>query len=429
MHQAVSLVETQAQQSAADETPQDAAALRYMGCQPILDASYRLFGHELLFRSGPKNAFSGDGVDATRQVIDGALTMSLDATTGDGKIFVNCTREALTEELVTLLPAQRTVLEILETLEVDDEIFNACVKLKKNGYEIALDDYTPNPSMDRLLELADYAKLDFRACDEPTLDAIRKHLAPYKMQLLAEKVETEQEFELGRVQGFIYFQGYFFAKPLMLEEQDIAPDKTICLQLLAMVTQPDCDRMMIERLLMTDSALCFRLLRLVNSAGMGIRNPIRTVKQAMLMIGERELYKLIVVASAMRLADENPVAKQLIVLALRRARFCELMAPAARQSGGEQYLIGMLSAMDAMLRTPIRKVLEKLPLRQEAAGVLLGEQGLAAYPLQLLLAYEAQDWPTVDRLCSRMHVPQQRLIDVFGASQRWGSEQIKGLLA
>jgi EAL and modified HD-GYP domain-containing signal transduction protein len=413
MHQAVSLVETQAQQSAADETPQDAAALRYMGCQPILDAAHRLFGHELLFRSGPKNAFSGDGVDATRQVIDGALTMSLDATTGDGKIFVNCTREALTEELVTLLPAQRTVLEILETLEVDDEIFNACVKLKKNGYEIALDDYTPNPSMDRLLKLADYAKLDFRACDEPTLDAIRKHLAPYKMQLLAEKVETEQEFERGRVQGFSYFQGYFFAKPLMLEEQDIAPDKTICLQLLAMVTQPDCDRMMIERLLMTDSALCFRLLRLVNSAG----------------IGERELYKLIVVASAMRLADENPVAKQLIVLALRRARFCELMAPAARQSGGEQYLIGMLSAMDAMLRTPIRKVLEKLPLRQEAAGVLLGEQGLAAYPLQLLLAYESQDWPTVDRLCSRMHVPQQRLIDVFGASQRWGSEQVKGLLA
>lgn len=428
MHNVVSLLE-EAPQPASDVTPPDAVALRYMGCQPILDRSHNLFGHELLFRSGPKNAFSGEGNDATRQVIDGALTMSLDATTGNGKIFVNCTREALTEELVTLLPAPRTVLEVLETLEVDDAVFAACVKLKNSGYQIALDDYTPSPAMDRLLELSDYVKLDFRACDEPTLDAIRKHLEPHKLQLLAEKVETEMEFDRALAQGFSYFQGYFFAKPLMMQEQDIPLDKTVCLQLLAMVTQPDCDRATIERLIMTDSALCFRLLRLVNSAGMGIRNPIRTVKQAMLMIGERELYKLIVVASAMRLADDSPVAKQLIVLALRRARFCELMAPAARQSGGEQYLIGMLSAMDAMLRTPISKVLEKLPLRQEAAGVLLGEHGLASYPLQLLLAYESQDWPTVDRLCSRMHVPQQRLIDVFGASQRWGSEQLKGLMA
>ncbi len=425
----MSVLATNPRESEPQAEPAPAETLRYMGCQPILDRSQALFGHELLFRSSSKNAFSGEGDSATRQVIDGALSMSLDATTNAGKMFVNCTREALTEELVTLLSPQRTVLEVLETLEIDDAIYKACVTLKACGYEIALDDYTPNPAMDRLLPLADYVKLDFRACAPQELDVIRRHVAPYPLRLLAEKVETGQEFDSALQQGFSYFQGYFFAKPIMVEEQHIPPDKTICLQLLAMVTSPDCDRAMIERLIMCDSSLCLRLLRLVNSAGMGIRNSVRTVKQAMLMIGERELYKLIVVASTMRLADGCPVSNQLIVLALRRARFCELLAPAARQSGGEQYLIGMISAMDAMLRIPIARVLEKLPLRAEAAAVLLGNGGLAAYPLELLLAYEAQDWKTVDKLSGRMHIAENKLAETYAKAQSWASEQLLGMLA
>lgn len=395
-----------------------------MGCQPILDRSQNLYGHELLFRNSPKNAFAGEGDAATRHVIDGALTMSLDEGLGDGKLFVNCTRESLTEQLVTLMPVKRTVLEVLETLDVDDAIVDACISLKQRGYEIALDDYTPSPHMDRLLDIADYVKLDFRACDEAELARLRKHVMRPGIRLLAEKVETEEEFKRALGQGYTYFQGYFFAKPIMMEEQTIPTDKSICLQLLSLVMNPPCDREMLERLLMTDSSLCFRLLRMVNSAGMGIRNTIRTVRQAILMIGEQELCKMILVASVERFVEGSPGAKQLITLALRRARFCELTAPAARQSGGEQYLIGMMSAMDAMLRTPISKLLEKLPLRQEAAAVLLGDHGFASYPLQLMMAYEEKNWKTVDTLCSRMHIPEHQLVETLGKADLWSIEQV-----
>ncbi len=398
--------------------------LRFIGCQPILDRDQKTFGHELLFRSGAGNHFSGDPDSASRQVIDGVLTMGLQASIGTGKIFVNCTRESLTEGLVTLLPVATTVVEVLETVRVDAPVIAACEQLKELGYQIALDDYVPHEGMDRLLDLADYVKLDFRMCDPAAVRKIRRHVDGRGIALLAEKVETEAEFEQSVKDGFGYFQGYYFARPKMVGSRDIPTNKVVSLQLLSLVCEPAYDRVAVEKLLMAESSLCFRLLRLVNSAGMGIRHPVRTVRQAILMIGEDELAKLILVASAVTLGSDAKVASELILLALTRARFCELLAPAARQSRGEQYLIGMLSVMDAMLRMPIETILEMLPLRNEAVAVLQGDRGQASFPLRVVRAYEQQDWRTCDVLCGRLRLPELRLTEMYAASQRWAREQV-----
>ncbi len=401
-----------------------AEVLRFIGCQPILDRDQKTFGHELLFRSGSGNHFSGDADSATRQVIDGALTMGLDASIGSGKLFINCTRDALTGGLVTLLPVATTVIEVLETVEVDEQVIAACARLKDVGYQIALDDYVPHIAMDQLLDLADYVKLDFRLCDPATLKKICRHVDGRGIALLAEKVETEAEFERSTRDGFGYFQGYFFAKPKMVESRDIPANKVISLQLLSLVCQPSYDRVVVEKLLMAESSLCFRLLRLVNSAGMGLRHPVRTVRQAILMIGEEELGKLILVASAVTLGSDSKVANELILLALTRARVCELLAPAARQSAGEQYLIGMMSVMDAMLLMPIADILEMLPLRAEAIAVLQGDQGFASLPLRVARAYEQQQWAVCDTLCGRMKLSEVRLTTMYAAAQRWAAQQL-----
>jgi c-di-GMP-related signal transduction protein len=241
-----------------------AETLRYLGCQPILDRDQKIFGHELLFRSGHGHHFSGDGDSASRQVIDTAVTMGLQGLIGSGKIFVNCTREALTQGLVTLLPVATTVLEVLETIAVDDAVVDACVRLKGMGYQIALDDYLPQDGMDRLLGLADYVKLDFRLCDRAMLRKIRRHVDGRGIALLAEKVETEAEFERSVGDGFQYFQGYYFSRPKMLESRDIPANKAVALQLLSLVSQPAYDLALVEKLLLAESSLCFRLLRLVN---------------------------------------------------------------------------------------------------------------------------------------------------------------------
>ncbi len=409
---------------AESDTPPPAEMLRFLGCQPILDREQNTFGHELLFRSGSGNHFSGDPNNASRQVIDGALTMGLESLIGPGKIFVNCTRESLTEGLVTLLPPANTVLEVLETVEVDDGVIAACERLKDAGYQIALDDYVPHPAMDRLLQLANYVKLDFRLCERDALLRIRRHVDRRGIALLAEKVETEAEFDRSVEDGFEYFQGYFFARPKMIRTREIPANKMISLQLVSLVCQPSYDRAVVEKLLMADASLCFRLLRLVNSAGMGLRHPVRTVRQAILMVGEDELAKMVLVASAVTLGSDRKVASELILLALTRARFCGLLAPAARQSNGEQYLIGMMSVMDALLLTPMENILEKLPLRSEAVGVLEGDHGQASFPLQVVRAYERKDWKVCDMLCGRMRISEARLTEMYAESQRWAAQQI-----
>jgi len=410
--------------SLAEARPRDLDGLRFVGCQPILDREQKTFGHELLFRSGTGNHFSGDADNATRQVIDGALTMGLETPIGPGKIFVNCTRQSLIEGLVTLLPVATTVLEVLETVHVDAAVLAACAELKEMGYQLALDDYMPKEEMDQLLGLADYVKLDLRVCDRAALATIRRHVDGRGIALLAEKVETESEFERSVEDGFEYFQGYYFSRPKMVGSREIPANKAVSLQLLSLVCQPSYDRALVEKLLMAESSLCFRLLRLVNSAGMGIRHPVRTVHQAILMIGEEELAKLIMVASAVTLGSDAKAATELIALALARARFCEMLAPAARQSTGEQYLIGMMSVMDAMLLMPIVDILKMLPLREEAMGVLQGELGPASLPLRMVLAYEQQDWKTCEGICGRIRIPEARMMELYAASQRYAAERI-----
>ena len=399
--------------------------LRYLGCQPILDSEQRTFGHELLFRSDGGNYFSGDSDSASRQVIDSAVTMGLENLIGDGKIFVNCTRETLVHGLITLLPPATTVLEVLETVVIDDEVVAACVDLKARGYQIALDDYVPQRGMDRLLDLADYVKLDLRLCDVSFLQRIRQHIQGRGIALIAEKIETEAEFDRSLEDGFRYFQGYYFSRPRMVESRAIPSNKIILLQLMSLVMQSSYERTQVERLLMTESSLCYRLLRLVNSAGMGLRNPVRTVRQAILMIGEDVLAKLILVATAATLCGDTKVASELILLALRRARFCEMLAPAARQSAGEQYLIGMMSVMDAMLLMPIEQILTMLPLRSEAEAVLKGEGGPASFPLRIVQAYEQQDWATCKTICGRMRISEDRLAEMYAQAEGWGSEQFR----
>jgi len=199
-----------------------AAVTHYVGRQPILDATQQVFGYELLFRQGLDNSFSGNPEQATRQMIDNVLLFGLDTLTPSAKAFINCTREALVDRLVTSLPVDLTVLEVLETVTVDDAVVEACTDLKNKGYRIALDDYLPDRGADRLIHLADYIKLDFRACSSAELRRIRASLKGHPVKLIAEKVETAEEFKQARSEGYSLFQGYFFSRPTILQRREIA---------------------------------------------------------------------------------------------------------------------------------------------------------------------------------------------------------------
>jgi c-di-GMP-related signal transduction protein len=340
---------------------------RFLGRQAIFDDKMRLYGYELLFRSGTENAFSGDVEDATNQTIDNCLSMI--ACSSCENLFVNCTRNALVSRSVNLLPSRAVVLEILETVTVDAEVVRACRELKQDGFRLALDDFSPDDNKSELIEIADYVKVDFRASDPAARQEIYKMFAK-KTIFLAEKVETLVEVQTALAEGNKLFQGYFHARPEIIAETQITAAKAVYLQLFTALAETPMDTKRIEDLLLMEPSLCYRLLRLANSAVYGLRYRISTIQGALNTVGEDAFRKLVTVVLAGNLSPSavDRDAKQ----ALERAFLCESLASVVNENGAELYMLGMLSMMDRMLNIPMKQLIDLISVDSRIQEALLG---------------------------------------------------------
>ena len=197
----------------------DACYSRFLALQPIFDRQREIFGYEALSRSGWDNRFTGDSDTATELMIDNRMLHRFEELTGGRRIFVNCTREALVRGLLTLLPPS-TVLELLETVESDEEVLAACRRMKALGYQIALDDFRKSEKTEGLIALADYVKVDFRLSRKQERSEIIRHLSRNAATLVAEKIETAEEFEIAIEEGFQLFQGYYLGRPKVFSKRE-----------------------------------------------------------------------------------------------------------------------------------------------------------------------------------------------------------------
>jgi c-di-GMP-related signal transduction protein len=345
---------------------------RFIGRQAIFDEKMGLYGYELLFRSGTENAFSGDVEDATNQIIDSCLSMI--ACSSCQNLFINCTREALVNMSVMLLPSRTVVLEILETVPADAELVKACKQLKQAGFRLALDDFSPYEDKGELVEIVDYVKVDFRASDAAERRKIYKMFGK-KTIFLAEKVETLVEVQAAQAEGNRLFQGYFHARPEIIAEAQISAAKAVYLQLFAALADTPMDTKKIERLLLMEPSLCYRLLRLANSAVYGLRHRISTIQAALNTVGEDAFRKLVTVVLASNLSPStgDRDAEQ----ALERAFLCESLAPILNENAAELYMLGMLSMMDRMLNIPMKQLVELISVDSRIQEALLGSaQGM-----------------------------------------------------
>jgi EAL and modified HD-GYP domain-containing signal transduction protein len=346
---------------------------RFLGRQAIFDERMRLYGYELLFRSGTENTFSGDVEDATNQTIDSCLSMI--ACSSSKNLFINCTRNALVSMSVKLLPSRRVVLEILESVPADAEVVRACKQLKHSGFRLALDDFSPYDNKGELVDLADYVKVDFRAYDPAARQEIYKMFRNRKTIFLAEKVETLVEVLKAQAEGNTLFQGYFHARPEIIAEAQISAGKATYLQLFAALGRSPMDVREIERLLLLEPSLCYRLLRLANSAAYGIRHRISTIQAALNSVGEDAFRKLVTVVLASNLSHSavDRDAEQ----ALERACFCESLAAILNENAAELYMLGMLSMMDRMLNIPMKQLVGLVSIDSRIQEALLGStQGM-----------------------------------------------------
>jgi c-di-GMP phosphodiesterase len=399
------------------ETPQLA---RYAARQPILTKEEWVFGYELLFRAGAENHFScNDPTDATRSVIDMSSLLGLGVLCDNTHAFINCTREILLSEFVSLLPPENLVLEILSSVPADEEIQLACSQLKKTGVKIALDDYSIDDPREPLAYFADFIKVDLRQTSLNDAGIIvASHRAVCKM--VAMKVETRQDFQFAKKAGFQLFQGYFFRRPQMVRTWTGSSNRAIHLALLNAVLKPELDLDQIEDLIKKDATLCFRLLRYLNSPMFGFRSEICSVRQGLLILGENEVRRWCRLAVTIEMAQNR--TSDLMLSALTRARFCELLGPNVVDEGLDLFLLGMLSMMDAILEIPMSSVVDALSINHEIKAALLHKECSLTPLYNLMLAVEAGEWLTVSHLCEEMHLSEALVSDSQWKAMEWAQQ-------
>ena len=360
----------------------------FIGRQPIFDANMDLHAYELLFRDGnTSRADFTDGETATSQVMTTTIAeIGLDNLVGEHRAFINLTRFFVTHPDLILFPPEQVVLEILEDIDVDQEVLAGVKALREKGYTIALDDFSPSPKMEPLVDLADIIKIDITAISHEALPKIVGVLKSRGKTVLAEKVETIEDFERLEPMAFDHFQGYFFAKPKVVSGKKLPSNKMALVELTAKVHNPDIEIHELQELVSRDVALSVKAMRFANAPINGLRRSIDSVQQAIVYLGVSTLKNWVTVL-AMSEMDDKPT--ELVTLALARGRMCELLAKkAGLENEGTFFTVGMFSVLDALLDSDMEVVVESLPLQAESREALVNHTGLQGEALTLAMDME-----------------------------------------
>ena len=395
----------------------------FIGRQAILDQQQKVYAYEILFRSGLKNAFDPtlDGNVATQSVMVGTmLEFGLKKLVSDKKAFINFTEQNLLNRAPKLLPPENVVVEILENVQPTSEIVEAVRELKAEGYKIALDDFVLLPGYEPLIEMADIIKVDFRITTDPEERQKLREILPSHVRLLAEKIETEEEFHQAMAFGYVLFQGYFFCKPAILHQKKLTSNALSRMRLLKEINQQNVDFSSMTNIISSDTNLVHKLLTYINSAGIGLVNHVSNLKQATVLLGASGIKRWVTLISLQTFSEDKP--PELFTLSLLRAKFCELIAGELKRPGLTQdagFLIGMFSLLDVLLMLPMEEVLKEVALADDLNAALLGEDNDLRRILDLVIAYEKGDWDKVIACCEREHIPVDHLKPKYDAVLEW----------
>jgi EAL and modified HD-GYP domain-containing signal transduction protein len=402
-------------------TPPPGTGFSYVARQPILTADEKVYGYELLFRDGIENHFRETDADAaSRRTLDTSLRLGLELLCDARRGFVNCTRDVLLKDYMTLLPPTLAVVEVLESVPVDDLVQAALKRLKQAGYLVALDDFAFDDPREPLIEFADIIKVDIQQTAAERGALMVKKYGSWIRHMLAEKVETREEFNAAKDAGFTYFQGYFFRRPEVLHTKEIPANRLNYLRLLRAISEPELDPREFESIIKQEVSICYRLLRYLNSAAFGIQNEVHSVRHALALLGEREVRRWVRLVATLTISENR--SSELVVTAMVRARFCELLAPRVPHGKSDLFLMGMLSMVDAILEIPMTQVVEAIPLDRETKAVLLGAPSQLGPLYDLMLARETGDWESAVECSQKLGLSESEVAEAFWQAMQWARQ-------
>lgn len=398
----------------------------YLARQPILDRSQSLIAYELLFRNASEGAANiTDDLSATAAVIAHASQLGMEKVIGDSIGFVNVDAAVLMSDIVEFLPRDKVVLEIIETMRVTPEVLTRIAQLKEEGFRFALDDVIADTDdVQQLLPFIEVIKLDVR--DMPT-SALLKLTPQFRLankKLLAEKVEDKEQFEICLQLGFDYFQGYYFAKPVILSGKKLSPSQLAVVELMSLI-ESDAENADIESAIKKDVTLCFNLLRLVNTPAIGARHRIDSIGQALLVFGRNQLQRWLQIMIYAEPGKQGRSMTPLLVMASARGKLLELIAqqlvPRNRAGEDTAFTVGIMSLMDTLFGISMDQILEQIAVSPEVRDALLHRNGQYGMMLELAEQMEHVDEPSpiLDDLTRHFGISTARLNELQLATFEW----------
>jgi EAL and modified HD-GYP domain-containing signal transduction protein len=398
----------------------------YAARQPILDIDKNLFAYELLFRDSIINVFPDiDGDEATTKIIEATnFNLGISEFTGNKPAFINFTLETLIKGYPETLTPEEVVVEILETIKPGKKLLSICKDLHEKGYTIALDDYIHQAVWQHFYPFIHIIKIDWQITTLDTIKIVKAAIKDFPhIKLLAEKVETYEEYNQALALDFELFQGFFFAKPEMIKTKSLSPSQIAMAELLYETSKKELDLVSITSVFERDVTLSYKLLRYANSAIFKRRIDISTIKQALVVLGSAELIRFLGLMFAANINPDKP--SELINAAMIRAKFCDLMASEIKSplDSSIAFLTGLLSLIDAIVDEDLANILTKLPLAQQIKDTLLTRKGDMADLIILLEFIERAEWSKTNVVMTKLGLKKTNVLKSYGQAIAWADEQ------
>ncbi|CUI08520.1 EAL and HDOD domain-containing protein [Massilia antarctica] len=399
----------------------------FLARQPILGRNQRLVAFELLFRSADGgDANVTDHAAATAAVISHASQLGMARVVGERLAFVNVDEIVLMSDFVRFLPHDKVILEILETVQATPAVIARVRELKQYGFKFALDDVVDeSEDVRKLVDLVDIIKVDVQAVPADALPALVAALNGRNKKLLAEKVETVEEFDACMALGFEFFQGYYFARPAILSGKKIAPSELVILRLLDLINS-DADNAEIERAVKRDPLISLNLLRLVNTPAAGARGRIDSLTEALYVLGRQQLQRWLQILLYAKPGTAVELNSPLLQMATTRGKLMELMTRKVQGASAETgFTVGIMSLMDALFSMSMQDILATVVVADEVRAALLERKGVLGDMLRVVeLLENPRRGPELARSLKALGLSAQAMREIEMDAFGWVNELV-----
>ncbi len=393
----------------------------YTARQPIFTRNKDIYAYALFFRGGMENCFPGiDGSNATSRLLSYTFfNIGVEQITNGKKAFINFTRELLIRKIPLMFPSQFTTIEIVEDMVPDPQIIECCAEFTHKGYILALDNFEYSPELDPLIDLSHIINIDFRKSSKEQVANYCSQLLPKGKKLLAEKIETVDEFEEALQMGFTYFQGHFFSRPRVIKDTEIPTLKVNLLRIMGEVRRDDFNISTLQKFIQQDVGISYKLLRYLNSPYFRRQVEISSIHQAIVMLGEKGIRNFLSVIILSNLSQDKP--DELLKSSVIRARMCESLGRenGKRPNPNELFTLGLFSHIDAILDNSMENLLKKLPLSEAIKQALAGEKNAMSSYLDLAASYQTADWVNVAEHAINLDISEEKLPVIYHDALGW----------